>query len=217
MTVADEHLAAQVNYYRRRAAEYDETAYGDPAVAGARIGRLVDELAPSGDVLEIACGTGMWTGALAAVASTVMAIDAAEEAIEIARARVRATNVTFAVADVFSWTPSERFDTIFFAAWLSHVPASRFDGFWRLLRGVLADGGRVLFVDEHADERDKETYVAGSEEIVERRLRDGSRHHLVKVFVQPDQLRERLGRLGWESRIRRDGDDWVVGEAWPGR
>jgi len=108
-----------------------------------------------------------------------------------------------------------RFDTVFFAFWLSHVPASRFDQFWRQLRGLLAGQGRVLFVDEHPDVRGKEVYEAGSAEIVHRRLGDGSEYRLVKVFVHPGQLRARLRPLGWHSRIRRDGDDWVIGEARP--
>ena len=57
--------------------------------------------------------------------------------------------------------PATRFDVISFSAWLSHVPASRFGRFWQLLRGLLAGGGRVLFIDEHVDERGKEAYVAG--------------------------------------------------------
>jgi SAM-dependent methyltransferase len=120
----DEVLAGQVDCYRRRAAEYDVTAYEDVAEARAHIARLVAEMRPTGRVLEIACGTGLWTEALAGLADTVTAIDAAFEALEIARDRVRSTNVSFEVADVFSWNPDTRFDVIFFSAWLSHVPTS---------------------------------------------------------------------------------------------
>jgi hypothetical protein len=48
----------QVAYYRRRADEYDATAYGDLPDADERLAALVDRLRPSGDVLEVACGTG---------------------------------------------------------------------------------------------------------------------------------------------------------------
>jgi SAM-dependent methyltransferase len=78
----------QVAYYRRRAAEYDATSYGDLASANTRIAALVDQLHPAGDVLEIACGTGMWTQHLAAYARAVTAIDAAPEMIALARQRV---------------------------------------------------------------------------------------------------------------------------------
>jgi 2-polyprenyl-3-methyl-5-hydroxy-6-metoxy-1,4-benzoquinol methylase len=213
--VTDDVLADQIDYYRRRAGEYDVTAYGDLGAARAHIGRLVAEMRPTGTVLEIACGTGLWTEALAELADTLTAIDAAPEAVEIARDRVRSVNVSIEVADVFSWDPGARFDVIFFSAWLSHVPMSRFDQFWQSLRGLLTADGRVLFVDEHVDERGKEAYVAGREEIVERQLRDGSTFRVVKNFVDPEQVELRLRRLGWDCVIRRDGSDrlWVCGEA----
>jgi demethylmenaquinone methyltransferase/2-methoxy-6-polyprenyl-1,4-benzoquinol methylase len=183
--------------------------------ARARIARLVADMRPTGTVLEIACGTGLWTEALAGHADTVTAIDAAPEAVAIARERVGSANVRFEVADVFSWRTAARFDVIFFSAWLSHVPMNLFDQFWLLLRPLLADRGRVLFIDEHIDVRDKETYLTGSDEIVERRLRDGSTFRVVKNFVDPAMLERRLRGIGWECRIRRDGPDWVSGEARP--
>jgi demethylmenaquinone methyltransferase/2-methoxy-6-polyprenyl-1,4-benzoquinol methylase len=213
--VTDDVLAHQVSYYRRRAGEYDVTAYGDVAVARTRIARLVAEMQPTGKVLEIACGTGLWTEEIAELADTVTAIDAAPEVIDIARARVKSANVTFEVADVFSWTTPARFDVVFFSAWLSHVPMSRLEQFWQLLRRLLVVGGRVLFIDEHVDVREKESYVAGRDEIVERRLRDGDTFRIVKNFVDPQLLEARLRGIGWDCKIRRDGGDWICGEARP--
>ncbi len=92
---------------------------------------------------------------------------------------------------MFTWTTPQRFDVIFFSAWLSHVPASRFDQFWALLRPMLTDRGRVLFIDEHINELDKESYAACESEMTERTLLDGSQFHIVKNFVDPDQLTAR--------------------------
>jgi len=209
MCVTDELLADQVAYYRQRAGEYDVTAYDDVAAARGRIARLVAQMQPTGSVLEMACGTGLWTQALARFADTVTAVDAAVEAVAIARDRVRSDNVMFEVADVFSWASEERLDVIFFSAWLSHVPTSRFEQFWQLLRPRLANGGRVLFIDEHVDERAKESYVAEDDEIVERELQDGTTYRIVKNFVDPEELERRLRDLGWACTIRRDDDHWV--------
>ncbi len=213
--MTDEVLASQADYYRVRAREYDATAYGDLAAARTRIARIVAEMRPAGSVLEIACGTGLWTEALAGFAERVTATDAAPQALAIARERVAAANVTFEVADVFAWTPPQRFDVIFFSAWLSHVPDARFEEFWQLLRGWLAPGGRVLFLDEHVDERDKERYLPGEDEIVERRLEDGRTYRIVKNFIDPEPMRRRLRAIGWDCVIRREGADWVCGEARP--
>ena len=65
-----------------------------------------------------------------------------------------------------------------------------------MLGNLLAGNGRVLFIDEHVGERGKEAYVAGRDEVVERRLRDGSTFRVVKNFVDPQELEFRLRRLG---------------------
>jgi hypothetical protein len=74
----------QVAYYRSRAAEYDMTSYGDLARADRRIAALVGQLHPGGDLLELACGTGLWTRHLATSTRSVTAIDAAPEMIALA-------------------------------------------------------------------------------------------------------------------------------------
>ncbi|WP_238015276.1 class I SAM-dependent methyltransferase [Dactylosporangium sp. AC04546] len=209
--MSDDVVAEQVRYYRRRAGEYDATAYGDVGAARERIARLVARMRPAGRVLEIACGTGLWTEALAAHAESLLAIDAAPETIAIARER--APGAAFEVADVFAWTTAEQFDVVFFSAWLSHVPDSRFPAFWAQLRGLLTDGGRVWFLDEHVDEQAKEAWVG--DQIVERTLQDGGTFRIVKQFIDPATLVGRLRGLGWDCRIERDGTDWILGEARP--
>ena len=59
----------------------------------------------------------------------------------------------------------------------------------------------------------KQAYVAGCDEVVERQLCDGSAFRVIKTFVDPEELELRLRRLGWDCAIRRDGNDWICGEA----
>jgi 2-polyprenyl-3-methyl-5-hydroxy-6-metoxy-1,4-benzoquinol methylase len=214
--VADDALLAdQLAYYRRRAADYDRTAYGDVEAAGQRIAGIVDHLRPTGEALELACGTGMWTQALIRWTNTLTAVDAAPEMLTAARTRVPEHLVDYVLADVFGWQPPRRYDTIFFAFWLSHVPPERFDDFWATLHQWLLPGGRVAFVDEDPGEAGKEVYTEPNGHIVVRRLRDGSTHRLVKVFASPEEIGHRLSRAGWHSAIRSAGQGWLVGEAWP--
>ncbi len=135
-------LQEQVAYYAAQAAGYDIASYGNLAATDRRIAQLVGGLQPGGDVLEIACGTGIWTRHLAACARSVTALDAAPEMIALARRRVAGETVTVLAADVLEWTAPRRFDTVFFAFWLSHVPSSAFGRFWSIVRSALADGGR---------------------------------------------------------------------------
>lgn len=75
-TEPDPVLSEQVDYYRRRAREYDVTAFADLGAADARIAALVDVMAPTGSLLELGCGTGLWTRHLARWAPTLTALDA---------------------------------------------------------------------------------------------------------------------------------------------
>ena len=208
--MSDDILVRQVDYYRRRAAEYDRTAYPDLAASRTRIDRIVARLAPAGRILELACGTGMWTRALADYSDDVTALDASEEPIQVARTRCPA-HVRFEVADIFSWRPTTEFDVVFFGFWLSHVPSAALDGFLATVTSALAPGGRLLFVDEHVGYPNKEVW-SDDPEVAIRELTDGSQHPMVKVFLDPEDLRARLARLGWTVSFEIDRA-WLIASA----
>ncbi len=205
-----ELLASQVNYYRLRAAEYDVSSYGDDLEA-ARVGiaEVLDLLAPRGRVLEIACGTGMWTQELAVRADSVVAIDSAPEALELARQRVTRGDVELQVADVFAWEPEIRFDTVLMAFWLSHVPRARWKEFMVRVGAWLHPGGRLLVVDEHVDLRHREKFDPAQADTAVRTTSDGREHRLVKVYLDPAELDALCVQLGWRSNITVE-NGWVV-------
>jgi demethylmenaquinone methyltransferase/2-methoxy-6-polyprenyl-1,4-benzoquinol methylase len=156
-------LDEQLAYYRARAGEYDEwflrTGRYDrgPAhraewfaeVAAVEAG--LREAGPRGHALELACGTGLWTRHLIAHAARVTAVDGSPEVIALNRERLGSDRVEYVVADIFAWRPAGAFDFVLFAFWMSHVPPSRFEEFWTLVRGALRPGGRVFFVDSLAE------------------------------------------------------------------
>lgn len=209
--VAKDVEAEQIAYYRARAPEYDADLYGSPETP-ALLAEVIERVPRGGDLLELACGTGIWTRQLVARAASVTAVDASPEMIEIARQR--APQARFVCANLFDWQAPRHYDVIFFGFWLSHVPLGRFDSFWAWLRDALADDGRIVFVDEHLSNAGKETWLA--EDVVRRRLRDGSTHRVIKAFLDPDPLVDRLSALGWQADVRPLGHGWVVGVASPG-
>jgi SAM-dependent methyltransferase len=209
----DARLDDQIRYYRARAPEYDVTAYGNLDKVQPRIIGAVDALQPSGRTLELACGTGVWTEHLASRVSSLVAVDAAPEAVALARDR--APTVQFVIADIFGLGLRERVDTVFFAAWLSHVPSDRFNEFWAHVATLVRPDGRVLFVDEAATEMHKESFVPGEHEVAERVMNDGSVHRLIKIYWSPAELQLRLSELGWDAEIRQYDDRWFIGTARP--
>jgi demethylmenaquinone methyltransferase/2-methoxy-6-polyprenyl-1,4-benzoquinol methylase len=192
-------LEDQVAYYRARASEYLDDTLDLPG--GEELERALEAFAPSGEVLELACGPGVWTAELLRHATRLTAVDAAPEMLAIARRRVSDTRVRFLCADLFTWRPDHRYDVVFFGFWLSHVPLERFAAFWSLVDECLAPGGRVFFVDDAYRTADELVEGAASS-IIQRRLRDGSVHRAVKVPHTPIELENRLAELGWNIAVR---------------
>jgi demethylmenaquinone methyltransferase/2-methoxy-6-polyprenyl-1,4-benzoquinol methylase len=200
-------LAEQIEYYRHRADEYDEWwlrqgRYAlDPAAERrwladvAEVEAALEAFAPRGEVLELACGTGLWTRHLARHADRVTAVDASPEMIARNAARVRGP-VTYVRADLFEWTPpANAFDVCAFTYWLSHVPADRLATFWATVAAALRPGGRVFLADSH-----HAGPVAGDTQ--ERVLNDGRRFTVVKRFWQPAELAAAAAGLGWDLDVR---------------
>lgn len=202
-------LGEQARYYRARAGEYDQTHRLDPAHDADARGALEAELrafAPRGRVLELACGTGQWTGVLAAYADELTAVDASPETLAINRARVERPDVRYLCADLFRWRPERRYDVVFFAFWLSHVPPQRFAAFWGLVANCLAPGGRVFCIDElPASAAHEHPLGRQPAPVVQRRLTDGQRYRIVKVFHQPAALQHQLATLGFSATVHAVG------------
>lgn len=198
--MSDRLIHDQIEYYRRRAPEYDRTStpIGDPFEADAeRIRAQLRALRPGGRVLELACGTGQWTGLLAEFSAELTAVDASPEMLRLNAEKVGDPRVRYLTADL-----------------LSHVPPRRFADFWVLVRACLAPEGRVLFVDEAAHGLWDEDWVDREGGVVRRRLLDGSVHRIVKALWAPSALQERLSGLGWEVSVHSVGPFyWGQGNA----
>jgi SAM-dependent methyltransferase len=209
-------LADQRAFYQRRAPEYDEWwqrrgryDHGPDEARDwqAQVDQLraaLVEFDPTGDVLELAGGTGWWTWSLAETADSLTVVDASPEALELNRERVGRPEVRYLVADLFTWRPERTYDQVFFSFWLSHVPRVRFHTFWTFAASCLNPGGRVFFIDNRHDPtlNRPDPYVVGGEGDVQlRHLNDGSEHRVVKVFYEPAELAELLSAQGWQAEV----------------
>jgi 2-polyprenyl-3-methyl-5-hydroxy-6-metoxy-1,4-benzoquinol methylase len=129
-------LDEQAAYYQALGGSYLEKGLDLPG--GDELAEALEAFRPTGRVLELACGPGVWTGQLLRHAAEVTAVDASPEMLTVAAARVGSDRVRFVRADLFDWVPDRRYDVVFFGFWLSHVPPERFDSFWSLVADSLA-------------------------------------------------------------------------------
>lgn len=221
-------LAEQACYYRERAGEYEDWwfrrgRYDRGAQANAQwfaeaaeVEDALERFRPAGSVLELACGTGLWTRRLIGHADTVTAVDASPEVIELSRAGLDDPRVSYVQADLFSWEPERTYDVCFFGFWLSHVPEARFETFWAKVRRALGPEGRVFFVDSLpsnlASAVDHQLPAEGDETMT-RRLADGREFRIVKRFYEPHALSGRLADLGWDPQVQATPEFFIYGQA----
>ncbi len=110
-------------YWSRLSATYDknqEYVVGKDFLGEVKI--VINKLTGLGEVLELGCGTGCFTEAIAKSSGHVFATDLSEELLEKAKKRLSSINhITFQKENCYSTSfESEKFDTVFMAN-LIHV------------------------------------------------------------------------------------------------
>ena len=206
------------DYYAARAAEYDEV-YRKPErqselrqLAQWLPGRLAGRT-----VLELACGTGYWTRFIAPLARGVVALDAVDETLRIAQARLAAPTaqkVRLLRGDAYQlpFAPGS-FDAAFAGFWWSHVPLDRIGAFLDGLHAVLRPGARIVFIDNR--------FVPGSSTAIaaqdaegnswqDRPLKDGSTHRVLKNFPSREALLAAVAPHAGTSEVREWTCFWAL-------
>lgn len=201
----DERLREQIEYYRARAHEYDEWFYCvgryDQGEAGnqqwfeevAMVNTALHTLPRVNQALELACGTGNWTRELLQCAERITAYDAAPEMIAINRDKVQSERVTYQQLDLFDWQPQpEMYDLVFFGFWLSHVPLDQIPAFLQKVHTTLKPGGQVFMVDTLRTQAlsGHNVPLPDDDHIVTRQLKDGRTFNIVKIYHDPEVLRQ---------------------------
>lgn len=203
-------------YYARRAQEY-ERIYAKPERQAdlAWLRRRLGELLAGRRVLELACGTGWWTEKVAPHAAEILALDASDEVLAVARAKAYPPErVRFTRGDCFAPPDcGRRHDALLAAFWWSHVPRARLEGFLRDAEAAVAPGALMVFLDNR--------YVEGSSTPIERRdeagdtyqrrrLDDGSAHEVLKNFPDEAELRQAAGASSREVAVETTQHFWLL-------
>lgn len=225
-SVSAKTLQEMKEYYRERAHEYDEWFYRQGRYdrgpeMNARWFAEVDEvfaaldsLHVTGDVLELAPGTGIWTERLVRTATTITAVDASPEMIEVNRAKLADKRVSYVQADLFSWQSERMYDAVVFCFWISHVPLERLDAFLSSAAAMLRPGGKMFFIDgrrEPTSTANNHQLPTQDSQVMIRTLNDGKNFEIVKNFYDPTDLAERCGRAGLDITVRETATYFLYG------
>ena len=222
--VGDDELVA---YYEARAPEDDDwylrrgryargpihDAAWDAELDAA--GRWLDSLPISGQIVELAAGTGWWSPLLAGKGELWL-YDAAEAPLDRARDRLLAHALRAHIHTRDAWAEPDRpVDALFTGFWLSHVPRERLADFLELARRWLRPGGVFAFIDSlpdpHSGANDHPA-PAGDRSI--RRLDDGREFEIVKIYYEPSELQHALrGARFADAELTTTGRFFLLGRA----
>ncbi len=224
--ISSEILQEMQDYYRARAGEYNQWFYrqgrfdlGEQGNAhwNAEVADLFKHLKHqnlTGDVLELAPGTGIWTEQLLKTATTVTAVDASQEMLAINHARLGSERVSYVQADLFQWQPNRTYDAVCFCFWISHVPLDRLDSFLSMVASALKPGGKVFFVDSQPKPNDTtsdQPLLDKDQQVITRILNDGRTFQIIKNFYDPQDLTSRFSRAHLQMTVQEKPNFFIYG------
>ena len=199
-------------YYAARATEYDDWylrrgRYSHGALADMAWNTdldaatlWLDGLPITGEIVELAAGTGWWSPLLAQKGQLSI-YDAVEEPLDRARDRLLAHGLTAHIHVRDAWAePDRQVDSLFCGFWLSHVPRARLAEFLAICRRWLKPTGTFAFIDSRPDQASGATdHPAPADDMSVRRLNDGREFTIPKIYYEPADLEQALVTAGFAS------------------
>ena len=197
-----------IEYYARRANEY-ERIYAKPERQAdlSILRQWLQSKCAKHDVLEVACGTGYWTEAIASTANSVTAVDINREVLDLARRKsFPRRNVSFEQFDVYRLSLNPNYFTAGLAAfWWSHIPKAKVKMFLQQFHQSLRPDALVVFVDNLFVEDSsrpiwRRDHEGNSYQL--RTLDDGSRHEVLKNCPAETELRNAVDEFARDVEYR---------------
>jgi SAM-dependent methyltransferase len=191
-----------VNYYRARAAEYEQIYYREVPARRKELADDVTRLSPLAtgrNVLEFACGTGYWTHVMSETARHITAVDISAEMLAEARKKPLGCPVEFMEGDMFAQAlPPHSFDLIALGFWFSHQPRQEYNKLFDLLDLCRTPDARIWLIDNNPPAEGHNTDSAGTDSFgnnyKQRFLNDGTSYVILKNYFSRDELTEIFAR-----------------------
>jgi demethylmenaquinone methyltransferase/2-methoxy-6-polyprenyl-1,4-benzoquinol methylase len=197
-------------YYAARAPEYDDWylrrgRYSHGVIADAAWNadldtatQWLDALSISGEIVELAAGTGWWSPLLASKGQ-LWIYDANEEPLDRARDRLLAHGLAAHIHVRDAWAePDKEVDALFCGFWLSHVPRARLPDFLAICRRWLKPGGMFAFIDSRLDPNSSATdHPKPENDLSTRKLEDGREFTIPKIYYSPEEIQTTLVSAGF--------------------
>ena len=186
----------QIEYYRKRAAEYEQIYYRDVPERRTEIDNeaaRLKELVKNHRVLDIACGTGYWTEIMSHSARSITACDLSSEMIIEAKKKSYNCPVDFLLADLNELPFDEKsFDFISLGFWFSHHPRQDYQTLFEILKSFIKDDSQIWMIDNNPPAEGANLASAGSDRYQnnykKRFLDNGEEFVIIKNYFRKDDL-----------------------------
>lgn len=192
-----------IEYYQKRAAEYDRIYLRDDPARQAELAALytLSQRTLAGcDVLDLACGTGFWTQVVSGTAKSILGLDINPATLEIAAHKKYLCPVRFIEADIFH-PPVNRGvgDGILTTFVLSHVRRQDIAHLGAIVTRLVAPGCPIFLCDNNPI-TEETTKVTWDDERInsykERVLENGERYTILKNYFGREELDSVLAPWG---------------------
>lgn len=207
-------------YYTSRAATADrvyaqQERQDDLAILRERVAALVQ----GRKVLELACGSGYWTAAMAGTADLVLATDnnplmlKAAQARDLPPQRVKIAQLDAFELDLTSEDLASGYSACFAGFFWAHVKREQQTGLLARMRRIVGKDGLLVLIDDNYLEEDTapvaRTDADGNTYQIET-LADGERYEYVKNFPTDSALRKKFAGVAKDIRILRLQHTWLL-------
>jgi hypothetical protein len=208
-------LEEQKSYYDARAGEHDEwwERRGRYDLGSERNAQWREEIRKVTAIFDTAPSR----------AEKVTVLDDSQLMIEINGSRVQEAGllgrVDYEKANLFDWRPHARYDSIFLSFWISHLPSAILNPLL-LMASMLKPGGCLAILEGQRNGRLRSAAQGTSrldDETELRTLNDSRTFRIVKRYDDPEELAERLERVGLETRVDSSGDEFLYALAFSPR
>lgn len=184
-----------IEYYQKRAAEYDRIYLRDDPARQSELAALyaLSQRALAGrEVLDLACGTGFWTRVVSGAAQSILGVDINPATLEIASHKKYLCPVRFVRGDMFHLPIGSCFgDGILATFVLSHVRRQEIPHLAGLIVPMVPSGSPIFLCDNNPvteattevlwDDAQINTYK-------KRRLENGEQYTILKNYFNREEL-----------------------------
>lgn len=191
-----------VNYYNKRAPEYEQIYYRKVPERRKEIddeASRLKEIVKGKKVLELACGSGYWTKVMSETAENVTATDISLEMIAEAKKKDFICPVEFIQADMYK-LPIEKNSVEFLAIgfWFSHEPKQDYEKYCSMINNLMRPDGQIWMIDNNppaeSDIPDNSYLDENGNNFKKRYLDNGDEYTILKNYFSENEISKILSR-----------------------